>query len=135
MSVRTVKADTDYIKLVRACPLRAITSQKEANQVTKFIEPLAVKDELTDGEEMYLLAQTALIETWENLPANRLPSANPVDVLKFLLDENEMTASDLGRLLGSRTLGTLILNGKRQLSKAHIRILSERFKVSPALFI
>jgi antitoxin component HigA of HigAB toxin-antitoxin module len=29
----------------------------------------------------------------------------------------------------------LILNGKRELSKSHIRLLADRFKVSPALFI
>ncbi len=62
-------------------------------------------------------------------------TSNPVENLKFLLEENEMTASDLGRMLGDRSLGSRLLNGVRSLSKNHIRVLSERFKVSPALFI
>jgi antitoxin component HigA of HigAB toxin-antitoxin module len=40
----------------------------------------------------------------------------------------------LGRLLGNRALASLILRGRRQLSKNHIRLLARHFKVSPALF-
>ena len=29
----------------------------------------------------------------------------------------------------------IIVNGKRQLSKAHIRVLAERFRVDPGLFL
>ena len=36
---------------------------------------------------------------------------------------------------GSSGLASLILQGKRQLSKAHIRKLAEHFRVSPALFL
>jgi len=44
------------------------------------------------------------------------------------------TLPGLGRLLGNRSLGSLILNGRRQLSKAHIEKLSEHFGLSPAVF-
>ena len=47
-----------------------------------------------------------------------------------------MNSSKLGELLGnSRSLGGKILRGERQLSKAHSRIVAERFKVNPALFL
>lgn len=46
-----------------------------------------------------------------------------------------MNASDLGKLLGDRSLGSRILNGQRGLSKNHIRILAGHFSVSPALFL
>lgn len=54
---------------------------------------------------------------------------------KFLLEANGMTASDLGRLLGDRSLGARLLKGERSLSEKHIKVLSERFRVSPGLFI
>ena len=41
----------------------------------------------------------------------------------------------MGRLLGNRALASLILNGHRQLSKAHIRKLANHFKISAALFL
>jgi len=46
-----------------------------------------------------------------------------------------LPASDLGRLLDSRTLGAAILNGRRALSKAHIKKLAEHFRVEPGLFL
>jgi antitoxin component HigA of HigAB toxin-antitoxin module len=52
-----------------------------------------------------------------------------------MLQERGMNASDLGRPLGNRGLGSAILRGERQLSKAHIRVLADYFKVSTDLFI
>ena len=46
-----------------------------------------------------------------------------------------MSASDLGRLLGNRTLGAALLAGRRNLSKAHIKKLGEHFKVESGLFL
>lgn len=61
---------------------------------------------------------------------------SPLEMLKYLLGENGMTAADLSRLLGmDRTLGAKILRGERNPTVPHLRIPAERFKVSPALFI
>ncbi len=47
-----------------------------------------------------------------------------------------MNGNDLGELLGSgKGMASLILNGKRELSKANIRVLADRFKVSAAAFL
>jgi HTH-type transcriptional regulator/antitoxin HigA len=59
----------------------------------------------------------------------------PVELLRSLMDEHGMTESDLGRLLGDRSLGHRILNGERELSKAHIRILAEHFSLNPAALL
>jgi antitoxin component HigA of HigAB toxin-antitoxin module len=58
-----------------------------------------------------------------------------VEALSFLLEQNGMSASDLGRLLGNRQLGAAILRRERQLSKANIIKLRDRFKVSADLFL
>ena len=52
-----------------------------------------------------------------------------------ILAEQGLSGSDLGRLLGSRPLGSAVLRGERELSKAHIRTLAEHFKVSTDLFL
>ncbi|MCX7015302.1 MAG: helix-turn-helix domain-containing protein [Candidatus Sumerlaeota bacterium] len=59
----------------------------------------------------------------------------PVEILRTLMEDRGMNASDLGRVLGNRSLGSLILNGRRELSKTHIKRLAEYFGVTPALFI
>jgi antitoxin component HigA of HigAB toxin-antitoxin module len=52
------------------------------------------------------------------------------------MEEHDMNASELGRLIGNdRTLGHKILTGKRALTTEQIRILADTFKVSTDLFI
>jgi antitoxin component HigA of HigAB toxin-antitoxin module len=46
-----------------------------------------------------------------------------------------MTESDLGRLLGDRSLGHRILAGQRDLSKVHIRTLAAHFALDPAALL
>jgi len=59
-----------------------------------------------------------------------------LDSLKYLLDENEMNASDLARLLGVHaSMRSKILKGERSLTVEHLKKLSTRFKVRPELFI
>jgi len=58
-----------------------------------------------------------------------------IDLLRYLMDDRGMNASDLGRLLGDRSLGPKLLHGDRGLSKSHIRKLADYFSISPALFL
>ena len=59
----------------------------------------------------------------------------PLAALKALLAEHGMSASDLGRLLHNRTLGAAIVSGRRALSKTHVKLLADYFKVEPGLFL
>lgn len=59
----------------------------------------------------------------------------PIQLLQSLVAEHDMSESDLGRLLGDRSLGHRILTGERELSKRHIRILAEHFSLDPAALL
>jgi antitoxin component HigA of HigAB toxin-antitoxin module len=63
------------------------------------------------------------------------PDDSLVDRLRYLMEENGMTASDLGRLLGDRPLGIRILSSERELSKAHVHKLAKHFKLNLGYFI
>ena len=56
-------------------------------------------------------------------------------IIQSFLDDHEMTASDLGRLLGERTMGHKVLSGKRKLTTTQVKILANHFRVSTDLFI
>ena len=56
-------------------------------------------------------------------------------VLRQLMEEHGMSASELGRLLCERSLGVKILKRHRELSKSHIRKLADYFKLSADLFL
>lgn len=60
--------------------------------------------------------------------------ADPIDVLKYFMEEKNLTQKDLS-ILGSQGVVSEILNGKRELNVRQIKALAEMFRVSPAVFI
>jgi HTH-type transcriptional regulator/antitoxin HigA len=127
-----------YLALVREFPLRPIRGKKEYEQAAAVLDALAVRPEgtLDAGEQDYLDTLTLLVRAHDDEHHEMKSGAgDALSRLKYLMEESGMRTIDLGRVLGNRGLASLILNGRRQLSKTHIRKLSEHFKVSPALFL
>ena len=92
--------------------------------------------EMNADQEDYFDAIATFVEKYEaEHHAISEKKMTPVELLRGLLDEHGMTESDLGRLLGDRSLGHRILTGERELSKAHIRILAEHFSLNPAALL
>jgi HTH-type transcriptional regulator/antitoxin HigA len=65
----------------------------------------------------------------------KMPKTTPIEALKCLMQEHGMNTISLGKLVGGSGQASMILSGKRELSKANIRTLAAHFHVSPALFI
>lgn len=76
---------------------------------------------------------TLLIEDFEE-KHYQLPRANPLGVLRFLMNQHGLKQRDLVDVFGTPSIVSEILNGKRELNKDHIKRLSARFRVSPELF-
>jgi HTH-type transcriptional regulator/antitoxin HigA len=97
---------------------------------------LAIKGEenLTADERAYLDVLDMLIESYDDRHGEPPHAAAPNEVLKHLMDSNGMKPADLGKLLGSQPLASMVLSGKRELSKAVIVKLASHFGVSPAVF-
>ena len=92
--------------------------------------------ELNDDQEDFFDAIATFVEKYEaaHNPVDA-ESLTPVDLIRRLMGEHGMSESDLGRLLGDRSLGHRILSGQRELSKKHIRILAEHFSLNPAALL
>ena len=77
---------------------------------------------------------TLLIEKWD-AEHNSFSDLDPVQLIKSLMEENNMKAVELTKLLGL-TKGTVskILNYQKGLSKETIRTLSEHFHISQEAF-
>ena len=75
----------------------------------------------------------SLIETYESQYISEI-DGNPIDALKTLMEEHNLKQSDLSEI-GSQGVVSEILSGKRKLNVRQIKILSQRFKVSPAVFV
>jgi HTH-type transcriptional regulator/antitoxin HigA len=112
-------------------PIHNKTDYRKAVRVAAVISSLA---NLTSGQNDYLEILTKIIADYEEKHFE-MSKHSPQEILKFLVEENQMSGSDLGRILGNRTLGPALLRGKRSLSKTHIKKLADYFSVNPALFL
>jgi HTH-type transcriptional regulator / antitoxin HigA len=75
----------------------------------------------------------SLIETYESRYVDEI-EGKPADALNTLMLEHGLRQSDLSEI-GSQGVVSEILSSKRQLNIRQIKMLSKRFKVSPAVFI
>ena len=83
-------------------------------------------------DEIELL--TFLIEKWDE-EHSTLNDSDPVELLKYLMDENKMKANMLADVLGiSKSTVSEILHYRKGLSKEIIRKLADRFKVRQEAF-
>lgn len=125
----------DYEALVRMLPLRPIHDKVDLDNATEITDAMAGQDLSADQEDYFAVLAT-LIDEYERAhrPQPRRKH-DPVGNLMFLMEQRQMNASDLGRLLGQRELGSKLLRKERQLSKAIIAKLAEYFHVSPACFL
>ncbi len=64
-----------------------------------------------------------------------IPKPNPLDAIKFRLDQMGMTEKDLSNILGYRSRKSEILTGKRKLSLAMIRKLNEKLQIPAEILI
>lgn len=63
------------------------------------------------------------------------PSSTPLDVLKFLMEQQSLRPIDMLHVFGSLAVASQVLNGKREISKTHARRLAEKFRISVEAFI
>jgi HTH-type transcriptional regulator/antitoxin HigA len=120
-------------EMIRQGAPRLIHSDEELAKYTEELFKLTAKSRLTQAEEEAIELLTLLIERYET-ERYPIPDANPVDVLRFLLEQNGLSQRDIAAELGSESTVSLVLSGKRRLNRDHIARLSQRFHVSPAVF-
>jgi HTH-type transcriptional regulator/antitoxin HigA len=83
-------------------------------------------------DEIELL--TVLIEKWDE-EHRSLNESDPVELLKYLMDENKLKAKDIASLLDiNKSTASEILHYRKGFSKEIIRKLADRFKVRQEAF-
>jgi HTH-type transcriptional regulator / antitoxin HigA len=76
---------------------------------------------------------TLLIENFED-QNYKLKAATPTEVLCELMESNGLKQKDLMDVFGAESTVSAVLNGKREMTREHIKRLSRRFRVSPEVF-
>jgi HTH-type transcriptional regulator/antitoxin HigA len=110
-----------------------VTSARQYEEYLSVLDKLASKENPTKEEEKYAEVLMTLIEVYEE-DHHSIPDSSPVEVLRALMDANDLRQKDLVPIFGSESIVSEILNKKRGLNKSHIEKLSKRFRISPAVF-
>ena len=112
---------------------KVITSDAQNERYISALLELEKKERRTAKEKEFAELLTVLIEAYEDEHC-AVRAAKPVEALVELMEANNLKQKDLASLLGSESVVSEVLRGKRELNKHHIERLSKRFGVSPAVF-
>jgi HTH-type transcriptional regulator/antitoxin HigA len=135
----TIIIHPSYLRLIRRLPLHPIRSKADYRAASDVLDRLAVRDDddLDAGERDYLETLEMLIEAYDEKHFRAgADSRTPIQRLKHLIRQTDTTPADLTKVLGvSQSLVSLLLNGKRELTKSHVLALADHFKLEPGYFL
>jgi|SRR5690554_3471720 len=91
-----------------------------------------IKPDSKESDELEILS--ILVKEYEN-KHYPIASPNPLEAIKFRLDQMNMTEAELSEILGYRSRKSEILSGKRKLNLAMIRKLTEKLHIPAEVLI
>lgn len=113
--------------------IRSIKNERDYNAAIRRIEELwGAQKNTPEGDELDLLA--TLVESYE---MKHFPIAppDPIDAIKFRMEQMGMTNADLIQYLGSQSRVSEILNRKRGLTLRMIKSLNKGLKIPAEILI
>jgi HTH-type transcriptional regulator/antitoxin HigA len=123
----------EYGTLLEEVKPEVIRDEEELRRQIEILETLTARETPLEIEKKLIALLTLLVEEFEN---RNYPVVNvgPLDIIRHLMEEHQLRQKDLMDVFGTESIVSDVLNGKRELNKDHIKRLSDRFKVSPAVF-
>jgi HTH-type transcriptional regulator / antitoxin HigA len=127
--------DKEYIELLAATQPKAIETEAENEfYLAEVAKLMQLGESLSPAQERLLKLLVNLIESFEDRHY-QLKSATPLEILTELVNDRGLKQKDLLPVFGSQGIASEVLNGKREISKAHAKALGNFFKVSPKIFL
>jgi len=115
-------------------PIRPIHDDVDLDNAMEMVDRLAVLARRTEDQNDYLELLADAIEKYEKKDPINTRKLDPIETLILLMRQRHMNDSDLGRVLGNRSLGAKIIHRSRRLSQANIAALCKHFAVGPQVF-
>ncbi len=113
-------------------PIHTKTEHKEALLRIQDLFDKDPKDGSAEADELELLSM--VVEEYEDLHYP-VPPPDPIEAIRFRMDQMGLTDADLGKLLGSRQRRSDIFSGRRKLSIGMIRTLHEKLQIPAEILI
>lgn len=122
-----------YSELIKLVPLRPIKSEDDLDKAERIVEHLIDKGNLTEDEKDYFDVLCLIVKQYESIH-HPMPKVGSIDVIKHLMEVNNLKQKDMIDVFKTPSIVSEVLSGKRGLTVEHIQKLSNKFKVSPAVF-
>ena len=124
-----------YAKLLTRVLPQIITTDDENDRMIAELEKLDTRGRpLTPEEERLALLMGLLIRQFEDSRYS-LGHAEPIEAVRILMETRGLRQRDMISVFGSSSVASDVLNGKRALSKTHVRKLADFFHVPAGLFL
>ena len=112
---------------------KIISNDEQYNEYCEVHEKLTFKDHVKYQDEIDLIE--LLIDDYESRTLEPLKEMNPVEMISYIIEEEEITKTELAKQLGvSKQLISDILSYRRAISLDMVNRLSQRFKMRPEAF-
>jgi HTH-type transcriptional regulator/antitoxin HigA len=129
------EAPETYEELVHLYPPRKIHDQVELENATEVADWIATRAK-NDAQLDYLELLGDLLDEYENRSGKPDKTSPPLEILNFLVEENEISTRELGKILGiDHSVAARILKGERAITVEHAKSLGARFKLDPKAFL
>ena len=107
--------------------LKPVKNDRELNRALKRIDELwGAKPNTSKGDELDVLM--LIVEKYED-ENFAIPSSDPIEAIKFLMEQNSLSRKDLELYIGTSGRVSEILNKKRNLTLAMIKKLHDGLKI------
>lgn len=113
---------------------RVIRNDAELEMYTDALFRLTALESPSSSEIEAIELLTLLVERYEQEHYS-IPRADPVTVVRFLIEQQNLTQRDLIPQFGSESAVSMFMTGQRNLTVEQVRRLSTRFKLSADVFI
>ncbi|MEO0012924.1 MAG: hypothetical protein RLZZ535_1313 [Cyanobacteriota bacterium] len=131
----TFTFDTNvYGNLLAKFVPKVIETEEEYDRALAVAEKLTFAKNRTPEEKALHRLLVTLIEAYES-EHYPIDKSLPHEILQHLMEVSDTRQADLVGIIGSSGVVSEVVNGKRAISKAQAKALSEYYKVSPSLFI
>ena len=113
---------------------RIIHNDAELEMYTDALFRLTALERPSSSEVEAIELLTLLVECYEQEHYS-IPEADPVSVVRFLIEQQNLTQRDLIPQFGSESAVSMFMTGERNLTIEQVRKLSTRFKLPTDVFI
>lgn len=126
-----------YMDMIRVFPLRVIRDDAQNAAACAVLDKWFGREDMDQGQEDYVRTLATLVADYQEKHCPFVvPETSVADRLKSIISDAELTQTQLAAIAGiDQSLMSLILSGRRELSKKSVIRLARHFHMEAGYFL